>query len=98
MLSLHSDLSHYVESAFKLVPLRCLQKNQTLMTLDISWNGFSLSGCKELGRALRKNTTLTDLNLSANRVTSDALLTLLDGLQYNQGLIKLTVFVMLINQ
>ena len=31
--------------------------------LNLSWNGFGVEGCKELGKALMENTTLEELHI-----------------------------------
>jgi len=32
--------------------------------LNISWNGFGVDGCRELGRALGENSTLEEIDLT----------------------------------
>ena len=40
-----------------------MQTNDSLTTLDLSWNGISLLGCVALGKFLRKNENIQELDL-----------------------------------
>ncbi|WAQ99763.1 LR74A-like protein, partial [Mya arenaria] len=65
--------------------------NSTLETLNLSWNGFGLEGCHELGKALKVNRSITDLDLSANRVNFDCFKLILRGLKRNNSVITLKI-------
>jgi len=45
-----------------------LQENIRLRVLDLSWNGFGEKGGIAIAEALLVNSTLAELNLSANRL------------------------------
>jgi hypothetical protein len=62
-----------------------------LTSLDLSWNGFGMEGCHEMGKSLLRNRTLTYLDLSANRVSFDAFRQLLRGVTHNKILKVLKV-------
>ena len=63
-----------------------VQENETLWTLNLSWNGLGKEGCIELAQSLKKNTRLTDLNVLSNRIDMTSLRFLLHGLVQNKGL------------
>jgi len=63
-----------------------LQKNTCLKKLNIAWNGFYLDGCTALARALEVNKTLTELDLTCNRVSKECLEKLMGGLKKNSTL------------
>lgn len=62
-----------------------------MTSLDLSWNGFGMEGCHEMGKSLLRNRTLTHLDLSANRVSFDAFRQLLRGVVHNKVLKVLKV-------
>ena len=67
------------------------QGNQQLLSLDISWNGFSWDGAEALGKALVENNTLTELNVSNNRLADKGIYKLIKGLTLNESLQVLKV-------
>ena len=68
-----------------------LQTNNTLMRLDLSWNGFGYDGCVALACMLRSNTSLLELNVESNRIHPPALFELVKGLVQNRTLELLKV-------
>ena len=74
------------------------QENIILKTLNVSMNGFGQEGAEALGTALRTNSTLTDLDLSHNRVPDVGLLGMAKGLQGNEGLVTLKVRVTMLGR
>lgn len=64
-----------------------------MKSLILSWNGFGMEGCHEMGKALMTNRTLTELDLASNRVSYDAFRQLLRGLVRNKHLLSLKVFI-----
>ena len=68
------------------------QSNTELQSLNLSWNGFGMEGCHEMGKTLKTNKSLTELDLSSNRVCFDAFRLLLQGLVNNTTLQILKVF------
>lgn len=62
-----------------------------MTSLNLSWNGFGMEGCHEMGKSLLRNRTLTSLDLSANRVSFDAFRQLLRGVVHNKVLKVLKV-------
>ena len=69
----------------------CTQQNIGLRRVLLGWNGFHLDGCKVLMRALQHNVTLSELDLTANRVDMHALEYILKGLRKNEHLNVLKV-------
>ena len=67
------------------------QSNTDLQSLNLSWNGFGMEGCHEMGKVLKVNKSLTELDLSSNRVCFDAFRLLLQGLLQNTTLTVLKV-------
>ncbi|XP_041357811.1 leucine-rich repeat-containing protein 74A-like [Gigantopelta aegis] len=69
-----------------------LNINSGVTVLNLAWNGFYLDGCKEMGKALERNKTLQDLDLSSNRINKQCLDELWKGLKKNSTLkiLKLT--------
>ena len=67
------------------------QKNSSLLSLNISWNGFGFEGSVAMAHALRNNTTLTELDISSNRIHPPALYEFLKGFMHNRALQKLKV-------
>ena len=63
----------------------------SLRVVLLGWNGFHLPGCKVLMRALQHNTTLVELDLTANRLDMTCLQYLLKGLAKNEHLSVLKV-------
>jgi len=60
--------------------------------LDVSWNGFEIMGCHGLGHGLDKNKSLTELDITSNRVNILGIAKLLEGLKNNGTLQILKVF------
>jgi len=59
--------------------------------LDLSWNGFGYEGSLALGELLKKNSTLTELDLSSNRINWQAIQFIAKGLATNRTLETLKV-------
>ena len=68
------------------------QRNNSLKTLNLAWNGFSEKGSRAMGEALAKNKCLQELDLSSNRISMDATAFLVKGLQKNETLHIIKVF------
>lgn len=71
------------------------QANQSLLRVDLSWNGFGFEGCVALGDMLARNRTLKELDISSNRIHPPALLEVSRGLARNKTLQVLKVGVFL---
>ena len=68
-----------------------VQDNETLHTLDLSWNGLGREGCAGLEMALAANQSLQHLDISSNRIGVLGLDCLLRGLGANSTLTSLKV-------
>ena len=69
-----------------------MQKNETLESVDLSWNGFSLWEAKKITTMLTKNKTLKAIDFSFNRLDFVALELIIQfGLIKNTTLQKLKV-------
>ena len=73
-----------------------MQDNQTLNSLDLSWNGLGREGCAGLEVALAANDTLQHLDISSNRIGVLGLDCLLRGLAANSTLISIKVVTIVI--
>ncbi|KAL8622231.1 hypothetical protein ACOMHN_043754 [Nucella lapillus] len=63
------------------------EKNRGLTRVRVAWNGLSSEGCLELSRLLGTNRTLVELDLTANRIHSNACrLLVANGLRHNTTL------------
>jgi Leucine-rich repeat (LRR) protein len=62
----------------------CIMTNESLTDLDIGWNGLGdeplQPGATEIGGSLAKNTTLTRLDLSHNRISEQGAFVIADGM------------------
>ena len=74
----------------------CFQNNTGLLVLNLAWNGFHTPGGNALAKALGKNTTLEELDISSNRIDDELLGTLASGLKKNSTLKILKVMGILI--
>ena len=54
--------------------------------LDVSWNGFGYEGSLAVGELLKNNSTLTQLDLSVNRIDWLAVPLIAGGLANNRTL------------
>ncbi|KAK3100783.1 hypothetical protein FSP39_025275, partial [Pinctada imbricata] len=54
--------------------------------LDLSWNGLGFEGCVALSEVLADNVTLTELNVTCNRIHPPAMLEMVKGLASNKTL------------
>ena len=54
--------------------------------INLSWNGLANDGAKALGRALRYNSSLLELDVTCNRVNMEGAVALADGLRSNSAL------------
>jgi len=72
------------------VALRC-KENGYASKLDVSWNGFSYEGSLAVCELLKKNSTLTELNLSSNRIDWLSIRLIAKGLASNKSLEALKV-------
>lgn len=68
-----------------------LQRNKSLLRLNLSWNGFGFEGCVALAEMLKSNNILTELDLTNNRIHPPALIALIRGLAQNKTLKLLNV-------
>jgi len=59
--------------------------------LNLAWNGFGYEGSLAIGELLKKNSTLTELDLSSNRINWQAIQFIAKGLANNVTLETLTV-------
>ena len=61
--------------------------------LDLSCNGFGYEGALAVGELLRRNSTLTEVDLSSNRINWQAMEFIIKGLANNRTLEILRVSV-----
>lgn len=92
------DQLHVKFSQNALLELKCiishgffLQRNKSLLRLNLSWNGFGFEGCVALAEMLKSNNILTELDLTNNRIHPPALIALIRGLAQNKTLKLLNV-------
>ena len=76
----------YKPNAYPKKTVLILQNNVALRSLNLAMNGFSTRGATAVGQALTKNVTLTDLDLTFNRIYDDAAVSLAKGLVANESL------------
>ena len=74
-----------------LMFLACLQNNDTLLNLDLSWNGVGTDGAKQLGEGLDGNKFLAVLSLNGARLNVESLLGMLSNMKQNTVLKALQV-------
>ena len=84
---------HFCSAVHISISCQCFQKNKGLVKLDISWNGFHISGSTSLSKALEENKYLAELDLSCNRLSETCIYQLLKGLKDNTTLTRLKVSV-----
>ena len=75
--------------------LLTFQQNHHLEKLDISWNGFHLTGAATISYAFTMNNILLELNISCNRLTDACAQCLIKGLENNSTLTVLRVSMLL---
>jgi len=68
-----------------------IQENYGLKCMKLSMNGFGRPGAEALGKALKNNRTLIELNISHNRMPEIAAQDIAKGLQVNDNLKVLRV-------
>lgn len=92
------DQLHVKFAQNALLELKCiishgffLQRNKSLLRLNLSWNGFGFEGCVALAEMLKSNNILTELDLTNNRIHPPALIALMRGLVHNKTLKLLNV-------
>ena len=68
-----------------------LRENAGLKTLRLAWNGFGEEGAKEIALAL-EGSTLTELDLTSNRIYTEGFLSIMKALKRNDDLKLLKVF------
>lgn len=92
------DQLHVKFAQNALLELKCiishgffLQRNKSLLRLNLSWNGFGFEGCVALAEMLKSNSILTELDLTNNRIHPPALIALIRGLAQNKTLKLLNV-------
>ena len=74
-------------------------QNESLRSINLSWNGFSDKGSKAISSALCKNSTLMEIDLSSNRITKEGIVYLTKAFSRNTTLeILKVVFVVLISK
>lgn len=94
-----TDQLHVKFAQNALLELKCiishgfffLQRNKSLLRLNLSWNGFGFEGCVALAEMLKSNNILTELDLTNNRIHPPALIALIRGLAQNKTLKLLNV-------
>lgn len=69
--------------------VQLLQKNTSVVSMDLSWNGLTAETAKSFSVSLAKNSTLRSLNLSSNSIDVDGAKALAEGLKQNKGLATL---------
>lgn len=69
--------------------VQLLQKNTSVVSMDLSWNGLTAETAKSFSVSLAKNSTLRSLNLSSNSIDVDGAKALAEGLKQNRGLTTL---------
>ena len=62
------------------------QRNDSIVKINLGWNGFNIDGAKAMKEMLQKNQTLEELDLTSNRLNKDCLCFILEGLQNNSTL------------
>ena len=62
------------------------QENPVLKLLNVSWNGFDDDGATAMGVAIGANSSLTELDLTCNRIGPKGMLNLLKGFKTNDTL------------
>ena len=67
------------------------QVNTGLIRVNLSWNGFHLDGSKAVRSMLGENKTITELDLSCNRLDMECLREIIKGLSKNTTLSCLKV-------
>ena len=68
-------------------------QNESLRSINLSWNGFSDKGLKAVSAALCKNSTLMEIDLSSNRITKEGIVYLTKAFSRNNTLEILKVAV-----
>lgn len=68
-----------------------LQRNISIISLNVSWNGFYLDGCRALMSALRSNKILEKLDLTCNRIDFECVQQLIKGINGNTTVTSLNV-------
>lgn len=69
--------------------VQLLQKNTSVVSMDLSWNALTAETAKSFSVSLVKNSTLRSLNLSSNSIDVDGAKALAEGLKQNKGLTTL---------
>ncbi|KAJ3433815.1 leucine rich repeat family protein [Anaeramoeba flamelloides] len=80
------------EAKFKKEMQRLILNDQTLTSLDLSYNQIGAEGMQSLSECLKVNQTLTNLNLSENLIGAKGMETLSEALKVNQTLTNLVLF------
>ena len=62
------------------------KRNDSIVKINLGWNGFNIDGAKAMKEMLQKNQTLEELDLTSNRLNKDCLCFILEGLQNNSTL------------
>jgi len=74
-----------------------VQDNGYVTKLNIGWNGFGYEGSLALGELLKKNISLTELNLASNRIDWKGIRFIAKGLVKNKT-VETVIVSDLINQ
>ena len=69
----------------------CLKINKSLKELNMSENGITSNGAKEIATAIRVNTTLEKLDLSCNEIYNYGVSFISDGLKNNNSLKEINI-------
>lgn len=68
-----------------------LQKNTSIVNLNLSWNGFAFEGSIVLEEALKLNKSIRVLDISNNRINWDGVVYIARGLKSNTTIQMLKV-------
>ncbi|XP_053389633.1 leucine-rich repeat-containing protein 74A-like [Mercenaria mercenaria] len=63
-----------------------MKANKCLRSLNVAWNGFGKEGAKALGEALPENDSLTELDVTNNRINANGMALFMIGLRTNETL------------
>lgn len=94
-----SSLEHQSDGAIRIVTdkalefLRFLNKNRTLVKLDMSGIHFGDEGAKILGKYLEQNDSLEHLNIKNTGIRTEGFKAIVEGLENNETLLVLNMSV-----
>ncbi|KAK3276539.1 hypothetical protein CYMTET_15393, partial [Cymbomonas tetramitiformis] len=86
----HLDLSwNNIKANGSMALAQGLTHNKTLLQMNLAWNGLETHGGVAMGQMMHVNCGLTMLDLSATRVTPEAIMVLSEGIKQNTTLLNL---------